>query len=130
VWYDSLIISTRRIPDPDVSAPNAPDLLRAVSTSPRSIDLTWRSNSYGTEQGFAIERCDDLANTCMATQSLFTQIATVLSGITSFHDDALISGKSYTYRVRAFGASGDYSAYSGGACFTGVNSCYSQDVAK
>ena len=130
VWYDSLIISTRRIPDPDVSTPNAPDLLRAVSTSPGSMDLTWRSNSYGTEQGFAIERCDDLANTCMASQNRFVPVATVESKETSFHDADLNSGQTYTYRVRAVGNSNDYSAYSGGACFTGANPCYSQDVAK
>jgi hypothetical protein len=126
VWYDDLIVSTNRIPDPDVATPNAPDLLRAAAGSTtKTIQLSWRDNSGGTEQGFTIERCSDLANTCMATQSMFTTIATVGPNVTSYQDTGLISGQHYTYRVTAFNTAGD-SAYSGGACFNGGNPCYSQ----
>ncbi|HEX7960190.1 MAG TPA: Ig-like domain-containing protein, partial [Terriglobales bacterium] len=126
VWSDDLIISTKRIPDPDVTSPNAPDLLSAVaSPAVGTIQLNWRSNSAGTEQGFKVERCSGLANTCMASQGMFTNIATVGSNVTSFQDTGLVSGQLYTYRVKAFNSTGD-SAYSGGACFNGGNPCYSQ----
>jgi hypothetical protein len=130
VWYDDLIISTQRIPDADVSTPNAPDMLRAATgATAGTIQLSWRDNSGATEQGFKIERCTGVANTCMANPSTFTQIATVGANTTTYTDSGLVSGGKYTYRVKAYNASGD-SAYSGGACFNGGNPCYSQAAAR
>jgi hypothetical protein len=126
IWYDDLIISTKRIADPDVAVPSAPDLLRATpGSNSGTIQLSWRDNSGGTEQGFKIERCADLANTCMAKPSLFTQVNTVGSNVTSWQDTGLTSGQTYTYRVKAFNLAGD-SASNGGACFNGGSPCYSQ----
>jgi Bacterial Ig domain/Beta xylosidase C-terminal Concanavalin A-like domain/Fibronectin type III domain len=126
VWYDDLIISRSRIPDPDVTTPNAPDLLRAVPMSTAgAIQLSWRDNSGGQSQGFKIERCADVANSCMARPNLFTSVKTVGSNVTSWQDSGLTSGQFYTYRVKAFNAAGD-SASSGGACFNGGNPCYSE----
>jgi hypothetical protein len=105
-------------------------MLRAVSGSTTgSIQLNWRDNSAATEQGFKIERCTGVANTCMANQSQFAQITTVGANTTTYTDTGLVSGTNYTYRVKAYNASGD-SAYSGGACFNGGNPCYSQASAR
>jgi Bacterial Ig domain len=130
VWYDSLIVSTQRIPDPDVSTPNAPDMLRAnPGATTGSIQLTWRDNSGATEQGFRVERCTGEANSCMATPNQFTQVTTVAPNVVSYQDTGLTSGQTYTYRVKAFNSSGD-SAYTGGACWAETPTCYSQTTAK
>jgi hypothetical protein len=123
VWYDSLIVSTRRIPDPDVTTPNAPDLLRAAPQV-GAIQLSWRDNS-SDEQGFKIERCLGLANSCMATPALFVNVGTVGPNVVTFKDTGVSNTQMYTYRVKAFNANGD-SAYTGGACWNGGNPCYSQ----
>jgi len=61
VWYDDLLVSTRRIPDPGVASPNAPDSLSLTAGASHMVTVNWRVNSQnGTPQddaGFQIERC-------------------------------------------------------------------------
>ncbi len=72
----------------------------ALSTS--QIDISWLDNS-SDEDGFRIERS--------SSRDPWAQIATVGTGVTAFQDDGLKRNTSYSYRVRAFSATGN-SAYS------------------
>jgi hypothetical protein len=121
VWYDDLIVSNRRIPDPEVASPNAPDSLSLSNISSSSVTLNWRVNSNnGTAQddtGFLIERCTGNAATCfIAPQSGFAQIGTAPAHASSYVDNTVSAGKTYTYRVRATNASGN-SGYAASICF-------------
>jgi hypothetical protein len=127
VWYDDLIVSTARIPDPNVGVPNAPDSLSLSNITPISTTVNWRVNSQnGTPQddtGFLIERCTGTVATCLPNpQSGFAQIATTATGATSYTDNSVTSGTSYTYRVRAKNAAGN-SAYAAAICFNGGTTC-------
>jgi hypothetical protein len=127
VWYDDLIVATRRIPDPDVPTPNAPDSLSVSNISATSVTVNWRVNSQnGTAQddtGFLIERCTGAGTACFPSpQSGFTQIGTTAAGAASYTDNSVVSGQTYTYRVRAKNGSGD-SAYTAAQCFNGGATC-------
>jgi hypothetical protein len=127
VWFDDLIVSTRRIPDPDVATPNAPDSLSLSNISSSSVTVNWRANSQnGTAQddtGFLVERCAGNGPTCFPNpQSGFKQIATTAPGATSYVDNTVVAGTTYTYRVRAKNPSGN-SAYTMAQCFNGGTTC-------
>jgi hypothetical protein len=107
-WYDELIISRRRIPDPGVATPNPPDSLSA-STNKQGVGLTWRGNSEN-ETAFLIERCSGNLYDCEASQG-FAQIGTAPAHASSFLDKSAAGGKRYAYRVRASNRAGN-SAYS------------------
>lgn len=115
-WYDELIISKRRIPDPNVTTPNAPDSLKATALSSSSVKLDWRINAGPhAESGFKIERCaGDMYQQCYADLTMFTEIATVGAGVNTYTDSTAVPGQKYTYRVSAFNSSGS-SSYSNGA---------------
>ena len=107
-WYDGLIISKRRVPDPDVKTPNPPDDL-VVSVRQGDNQLTWRDNSdvggSGPAAGFVIERCaGDRYRDCLVNPSNFKQVARV--PLTTSWMDRSGSGSLYTYRVRAFNNQG------------------------
>ncbi|MGB6496515.1 MAG: Ig-like domain-containing protein, partial [Candidatus Acidiferrum sp.] len=126
VWYDDLIVSNRRIPDPEVSVPNAPDNLSA-SAGTKQVTLNWRVNSSnGTAQddtAILIERCTGTAPNCLAApQSGFAQVASIAAHSTTYTDTSVTSGTMYTYRVRAMNASGD-SAYALAICFNNGTTC-------
>jgi predicted phage tail protein len=78
--------------------------LTATGVSSSQIDLTWVDGDT-SEQGFEIERCSG------AGCSNFAQIATVGANVTSYSNTGLSGFTSYSYRVRAYNASGnsDYS---------------------
>ncbi len=90
------------------STPTAPSSLTASASGSSQINLNWSDNS-GSESGYKIERSTDGTN--------FTQIATTAANATSFSDTGLASGKTYTYRVRAYNANGN-SAYTNTASAT------------
>jgi hypothetical protein len=126
-WFDDLIVSTRRIPDPDVANPNAPDSLSLSSITSTSATVNWRVNSQnGTAQddtGFLVERCAGAGVDCFPNpQQGFTQIGTTAPGATSFTDKSVASGTTYTYRVRARNSAGN-SAYTVAQCFNGGPTC-------
>jgi hypothetical protein len=83
-----------------VPTPNGPTGLTATAASNSQINLTW-VDSDTTEQGFKIERCTG------AGCSNFAQIATVSANVTSYSNTGLTGSTSYSYRVRAYNASGD-----------------------
>lgn len=126
-WYDDLIISTRRIPDPDTAVPNAPDSLSLSAISSSSVTVNWRVNSNnGTSQddtGFLVERCTGTTANCLANpQSGFTVIGTTAPHASSFADTTVVPGNTYVYRVRAKNSNGN-SAYAVSVCFNGGATC-------
>jgi hypothetical protein len=86
-----------------LAPPAAPSSLVAVAGSATRVALSWKNNS-SNESGFTIERSTN-------TGSSWTQIAQVGAGVTTYTDTTVSKNKSYSYRVRAYNASG-YSAYS------------------
>jgi hypothetical protein len=132
-WYDDLIVSERRIPDPDVATPNAPDSLTLSNILSNSITVNWRVNSQnGTAQddtGFLVERCAGNAPACFPNpQSGFKPIGVSAAGANSFGDNTVTGGNTYTYRVRARNASGN-TAYAASFCVNGGTPCGGTAVA-
>jgi len=78
----------------------APTGLTATAVSSNQIDLTWVDGGT-TEQGFKLERCSG------AGCNNFAQIATVGANVISYSNTGLTGSTSYSYRVRAYNASGD-----------------------
>src|SRR5207244_431448 len=74
-------------------APAAPSGLLATPTSPSRIDLAWTDNA-ANEQGFKVERATGGGG--------FSVIATLGASVTAYANTYLVSGSSYTYRVRAY----------------------------
>lgn len=127
VWFDDLMAATRRIPDPNVHTPNAPDSLNLSNVTTTSVTVNWRVNSQnGTPEddtGFLVERCTGNGQVCFPNpQSGFVQIGTTAAGASSLVDQTVVHGTTYTYRVRARNASGN-SAYTIAQCFNGGTSC-------
>ena len=127
VWFDDLMVSTRRIPDPNVATPNAPDSLSLSNVASNSVTVNWRVNSQnGTAQddtGFLVERCTGNGAACLPNpQSGFSQIGTTTAGASSFVDGTIVANTTYTYRVRAKNAAGN-SGYTIAQCFNGGTSC-------
>jgi hypothetical protein len=75
--------------------PAAPSGLYGYPATSNSIVIAWRDNSLG-ETGFQIERRD--------FQTSFVEIGRAKANDYSFYDDSpgLVSGRTYTYRLRAF----------------------------
>jgi Protein of unknown function (DUF4038)/Concanavalin A-like lectin/glucanases superfamily/Putative collagen-binding domain of a collagenase/Fibronectin type III domain len=95
----------------DTQPPSAPGSLSAASAAPGQINLSWSASTDNVAvTGYAVERCP--GSGC----SSFSQIASV-TGIT-YHDGGLSSSTTYTYRVRAFDAASNLSAYSNTASAT------------
>ncbi|HET7872032.1 MAG TPA: fibronectin type III domain-containing protein, partial [Terriglobales bacterium] len=127
VWFDDLVVSTRRVPDPNVATPNAPDSLALSNFTSSSVTVNWRVNSQnGTAQddtGFLVERCTGTATSCFPNpQSGFAQIGTTATGASSFVDSTAVRGTTYTYRLRARNAAGN-SGYAAAICFNGGTTC-------
>jgi subtilisin family serine protease len=78
--------------------PVSPSGLRAALKAGPSIELTWNDNSPW-ELGFTVERR-------ASGESGFTGLASLGVDETAFVDTGLAEGLTYTYRVRAFNASG------------------------
>lgn len=81
--------------------PAAPSGLSGSGTSTSAVQLSWTDNA-GNEEGFRIERL---------VGSTWTQVGSVGANVTWWQETGLSSGTSYSYRVRAYNASGN-SAYS------------------
>jgi hypothetical protein len=101
--YSNVATGTAGTLPPPVAAPTAPTNLSASPLSLRRIQLRWANNS-STQTGIAIERC-------AAPCTNFSEIARVAGNATSFTNSGLASRTSYSYRVRAYNATG-FSPYS------------------
>jgi len=93
--------------------PNAPSNLTAEVISSSQINLAWQDNS-GDETGFKIEE--------KVGDGSFSQIDTVGKNVTSYQRTGLSPGTQYTYRVRAYNASGNsgYSNEAGGTTHSNI----------
>ncbi len=89
--------------------PAAPSGLTASATSSSRIDLSWRDNS-NDEDGFVVERKP-------AGASTYSVIANLGTGASSYADQGLAAGSTYTYRVQADGCGGG-SSWAGPASAT------------
>ncbi len=95
----------------DTEAPTAPSGLGAIAASSTQINLSWTASTDNVSvTGYKIERCQG------AGCSTFTQIATPTG--TTYSDTGLTASTSYTYRVRATDAAGNFSPYSSTASAT------------
>ncbi len=74
--------------------PPPPSGLTGTAASSTVIDLTWTDNTTG-ESEFLIERCQGAGCTD------FTALATVAADTTSYTDDSVCEGTTYSYRVLA-----------------------------
>ena len=72
----------------------SPTNLQATAVSSSEIDLSWTDNS-DNEDGFKIERKT-------GTEGIYSQIGTVVAGVTSYQDGGLTCEITYYYRVRAY----------------------------
>jgi chitodextrinase len=89
----------------DTSPPTNPSNLHATTAGTNGIDLSWTASSDNIGVAHYLnERCQGPG--C----SSFAQLAT--SSSTTFSDTGLLSGTSYSYRVRATDAAGNLSGYS------------------
>src|SRR5467141_707197 len=90
---------------PDTIPPSAPTNLTATPSSATQINLVWTASTDNVGvTGYMVERCAG------AGCSNFAQIATPTA--TTFSDMGLTASTSYSYRVRATDAAGNFSAYS------------------
>jgi hypothetical protein len=118
-WYDELIVSKNRIPDPGVHTPNPPDDLIAVGNPDGTTTLRWRINhglnKEDQELGFIIESCNGyIYSDCYANPKRFRQVGRVGSGINEYVDKRAAKGNPTSYRVAAVNGFGE-SAYSNAA---------------
>lgn len=75
-----------------------PSLFSATAVSSSQINLTW--SDVANETGFKIERR-------LGSSGSWSQIATRSANVTSYSDTGRIADTAYSYRVRAYNASGD-----------------------
>jgi hypothetical protein len=90
------------------SAPTAPSNLTAAACSTTQVDLAWMDAS-NNESGFRIYRKRQGQGWKLA--------ATVVAGVITFQDLERVPGATYTYRVKAYNATGS-SSYSNEARVT------------
>jgi chitodextrinase len=89
----------------DTTPPTPPSSATATAVGSGRIDVTWTASTdnVGVTE-YRVERCQ--GSGC----SGFAQVATVTG--TSYDDTGLLSGTSYSYRVRAADNAGNLSGYS------------------
>jgi uncharacterized protein YunC (DUF1805 family) len=93
---------------PAATVPAAPTSLAARAASSTSVTLTWVDNATN-ESGYKVERSGDGV--------VFTEIASLGAGASSYANSGLTARTNYYYRVRAYGSAGN-SAYSNTASVT------------
>jgi hypothetical protein len=89
----------------DTSPPTTPASLAATAIGSSEIDLSWTASTDNIAvTNYLVEQCSGVG--C----SSFTQIGTTTG--TTFANTGLIASMSYSYRVRATDAAGNFSGYS------------------
>ena len=96
---------------PDTQPPSTPGSLTATAVSSTQINLSWTASTDNVGvTGYLVERCQG------AGCSSFGQVGTAPSA--TYSDNTVVSGTSYSYRVRATDAAGNLSQYSNTASTT------------
>ncbi len=116
--YSSIYTKTTTLPV-DVTPPTAPGSLTATPVPSARIDLSWTAaTDTGGITDYRIERCRGVG--C----SDFVQIARTTPPTVTYSNMAnhLLDGNSYTYRVRATDATGNFGAYSASATAVATDS--------
>jgi hypothetical protein len=85
-------------PPPDPNTPAAPGSLSGITVGLSQLDLIWSDHS-DTETGFQVERLAEDEVTWLV-------VGTLGSNVTTFSMSNLTSGRTYTFRVRAFNGYG------------------------
>ena len=96
----TLLVLTMLLPVPVGAAPQPPTNLAAtvVAGPPLSFSLTWTHTRPPLEIGFRVMRA-------VAPSTTFAQLSVDLpAGSTSFTDETVVSGVTYSYQVVAFNA--------------------------
>ncbi len=96
--------------------PNAPSNLVATAVTTTQVKLTWLDNSTN-ERDFYIERCTGTAAACNASPELFSFLDWPLADATIYNDYTVSPNTTYSYRIKARGATVD-SAWSNTAQVT------------
>jgi hypothetical protein len=99
------------------TVPYKPTTLTANASSSSRINLTWTDKS-SNETGFQIERKN---GSCSSTNS-WVKIKTVGQDIESYGNTGLASGKTYSYRIRAYKKSSAAPYAYGYSLYTGCQS--------
>ncbi len=109
IWFNSLLTV---LPVQTPNLPNAPANLSATANLNGTISLAWTDQSR-IENGYYVERKD-------SPSGAFTLKATLAKNSSSFTDGSVVSGTTYSYRVRCFNAGGN-SSYTNTASATALN---------
>jgi len=81
------------------ATPSAPTSLTATAVTSAQVDLAWTDNAIN-EDGFVIERSDDLGAT-------WAQVGQTVTDVTTFSDTTVSPVSTYQYRVYAYNANGN-----------------------
>jgi len=79
--------------------PTAPTGLTAAAIAPTQVNLSWTDTAPSAESGFIILRGSSASN--------LTQIGSTPLGVTSYSDNAVTGGMTYTYAVEAMSIAGN-----------------------
>ncbi|TME31075.1 MAG: DUF1929 domain-containing protein [Chloroflexi bacterium] len=105
-------MNTAIAPTPDTQPPSAPTQLNATTASGSQINLSWTASTDNVGvTGYQVEHCQGSGCTN------FSATGPVVTG-TSSSDTGLSAGTTYSYRVKATDAAGNWSPYSGIASAT------------
>lgn len=107
-WFETTLDNTDNTVTAEVefpvsidSVPQSPTGLTATQGAEDQINLSWTSQSGGSESGFRVYR----AQASGASRADYTQVADLASGTTTYTDTTLEDGEQYYYRVVAYNAS-------------------------
>ena len=108
--YSAIATATTQAP-PDTQAPTTPGAPVISVVSSTQLNLTWPAATDNVAvTGYLVERCTGTGCTT------FAQVGAPPTGV--FSDTGLTASTSYSYRVRATDAAGNFSAYSSVATAT------------
>ena len=97
--------SSTPVSPPDTESPTAPSGLSATAVSSTQINLSWTASTDNVGvTGYQVERCQGAACSSFA-------LVTTVTG-TTYNNTGLTASTSYSYRVRATDAAGNFSDYS------------------
>jgi chitodextrinase len=111
-WSAYSNVASATTPTPDTTPPTAPSALTATAQTASQINLSWTASTDNVAvTGYQVERCQGAGCTSFAADG-------PVQSATTFSDSGLAASTSYSYRVKATDAAGNWSAYSNVASAT------------